>query len=96
MPRANRTEQNRPDRTKTPGEVAVGSGGAGWKLFTWVGGRGLRRGPPQDAFSLQAGTSLDPPEYLGTYRRPLSQGIGTPVSSRADGPPALEAQPIRC
>lgn len=89
------TEQNRPDQTKTPGEVAVGNGGAGWKLFTWVGGRGLRRGPPQDAFSLL----LWPGRHsilLSTYQRPLSQGIGTPVSSRADGPPALEAQPIRC
>lgn len=58
------TEQNKPDQIKTPGEVAARNGGAGWKLFTWADGRGLRRGPLQDAFSLLARTSLNPPEYV--------------------------------
>lgn len=89
------TEQNGPDQTKTPGEVAVGNGGAGWKLFTWAGGHGLRRGPLQDAFSLLAGacqvsfgTSLNPPEYVPAA---VSQRIGTPAqpsrrSASAGGP----------
>lgn len=90
MPRANRTKQNRPDQTgseptKSPGEVAVGNGGAGWKLFTWAGGHGLRRGPLRDAFSLLPGACQVTAALgrhsilLSTYPRPLSQRIGTPA-----------------
>ena len=63
MSHANRTEQTARDQIQ---EVAAENGGAGGKLFTWVGGHGLRRGPLQDAFfcQLTPGTSLGTREYV--------------------------------
>lgn len=78
-----RTEQDRPDRTIFKEKLPQRMVGRVWKLFTWVGGHGLRRGPLRDAFfcQLTPGTSLG---TWSTYQRPLSRESG----------PLLRAEPM--